>query len=43
MAVTDKVAPEKFIKVDYAGVKKLRKDTGILQWTLTPSLKGVIE
>lgn len=43
MSVTDEVSPDKFIKVDYAGVKKIRKDTGTLQWTLTPSLKGVIE
>ncbi|WP_180376154.1 hypothetical protein, partial [Lactococcus garvieae] len=43
MSVTDEVSPDKFIKVDYTGVKQLRKDTGTLQWTLTPSTKGVSE
>ncbi len=43
MSVTDEVSPGKFIKVDYTGVKQLRKDTGTLQWTLTPSTKGVSE
>ena len=43
MSVTDEVSPDKFIKVDYTGVKQLRKDTGTLQWALTPSTKGVSE
>ncbi|QQC72770.1 bacterial Ig-like domain-containing protein [Lactococcus garvieae] len=43
MSVTDEVSPGNFIKVDYTGVKQLRKDTGTLQWTLTPSTKGVSE
>lgn len=43
MVVSDEVSPDKFIKVDYTGVKHLRKDTGTLQWSLTPSTKGVSE
>lgn len=43
MSVTDELSPDKFIKVDYTGVKQLRKDIGALQWTLTPSTKGISE
>lgn len=43
MDVTGGVSSDNFIKVDYTGVKQLRKDTGNLEWTLTPSAKEVSE
>jgi len=43
MDVTGGVSSDNFIKVDYTGVKQLRKDTGNLEWTLTPSTKEVSE
>ncbi|MCC4122022.1 lectin-like domain-containing protein [Lactococcus lactis] len=43
MDVTGDVPSDNFIKVDYTGVKQLRKDTGNLEWTLTPSTKEVSE
>ncbi|PEF14814.1 hypothetical protein CON87_33030, partial [Bacillus cereus] len=43
MAVTDELSSDKFIKVDYTGVKQLRKDTGTLEWGLTPSTEGIRE
>jgi hypothetical protein len=41
--VTDVLTNDKFIYVDYSKVTQLRSDTGTLQWTLTPSTKGVSE
>lgn len=43
MVVTDRFSSDEFIKVDYTGVKQLRKDTGSLEWKLTPSIKEVRE
>lgn len=43
MDVTGGVSSDNFIKVDYTGVKQVRKDTGNLEWTLTPSTKEVSE
>lgn len=43
MDVTGGVSSDNFIKVDYTGVKQLRKDTGDLEWTLAPSTKEVSE
>lgn len=43
MDVTSEVSSDEFVKVDYTGVKQLRKDTGDLEWTLTPSIKEVSE
>jgi len=43
MDVTGGVSSDNFIKVDYTGVKQVRKDTGNLEWILTPSTKEVSE
>lgn len=43
MDVTGGVSSDNFIKVDYTGVKQVRKDTGNLEWTLNPSTKEVSE
>ncbi|MGI1837761.1 bacterial Ig-like domain-containing protein [Lactococcus garvieae] len=43
MDVTERISSEDFIKVDYTGVKEKRKDTGVLEWNLTPPIKKVRE
>ncbi|MEN2289455.1 bacterial Ig-like domain-containing protein [Enterococcus faecalis] len=41
--ITNELTEDKFIYVDYSSIKSIRKDKATLEWTLSPSTKGVEE
>lgn len=41
--ITDALINDSFVYVDYTRAKTLRKDSGTLEWSLTPSVKGAEE
>lgn len=41
--ITDTINSEDFLKVDYSDMKSVRKDSGFIQWTLTPATQEVEE
>lgn len=43
MDITNTKNKEDFLKVDYTSVNQLRKDSGVLHWTLAPSTSKLKE
>lgn len=43
MELTEKFTKDQFIYVDYSKANKLRKDSGVIEWVITPSTRGVSE
>ncbi|EQA3584209.1 bacterial Ig-like domain-containing protein [Enterococcus faecalis] len=41
--ITNELTEDNFIYVDYSSIKSIRKDKATLEWTLSPSTKGVEE